>query len=147
MDNTPPNAAYTLPDPATLVEEIELAELFLQAAANNRARVRCVVIAAGVRDLLTDHQHDRGFDAVALELIHAPRSPVIAPGTYWTAAGERREIADDSGLWELHEHISELDAANAEGWQPLCTRIGISEDGTHYRLDLIKAAKLPRYLP
>jgi hypothetical protein len=106
------------------------------------ARAACLIIAAAVRDLLTDHDHEAPFDAVELELTLHPGC-VTTDGTYWTAAGEQRQIDDQHGLYETGEWTSYLTENNRVGWEPLCRRTGSDGQATVYRLDLIRAAELP----
>ncbi|MFI8944164.1 hypothetical protein [Streptomyces syringium] len=155
MPNTAPSAPYRVPGP--LIQAIEQARCEARAAEahpdsetraaarRHLAHVMCTVTAAAVRDILTDYHADADapFDAVALDLTLNRYGFVEAPGSYWTASGDRRRITDPMQLFNLTEWTDELDKDNRGGWEPLCEVTGRTSEGTHYRLDLIRAAQLP----
>ncbi|MGW6462038.1 hypothetical protein ACWF94_39950 [Streptomyces sp. NPDC055078] len=131
---------YHLPGPRELVNAIDTAQARLAAADAHRARVACTVIAAAVRDILTDFDHDAEFDATGLALLVGEhRGAVIPRGTYWTASDEVRHIEDPHAQDGLSEWVSHLNGDNRAGWEPLCTVLSRG----YYRLDLARAAQLP----
>lgn len=139
-----PHAAYALPPQRDIDRSRDAAAQLLNAATLYHARVMCLLAAAAVRDILTDGQSTTAFDAAALDLHLLPRGRVHAPGTYRTTNGQQRQITDPHDMYELDEWTGALNADNAAGWRPLCTRAGRLHDGTiHYRLDLTKACALP----
>ena len=121
-----------------------LADATQREADTRTGRVMCHIIAAGVRDILTDNDPDpeAPFDAVLAELISYPSGFVQLSGAYWTAAGERGEL-DPHALFELNEWAGYLDEANKHVWQPLCELISDQDGRAVYRLDLVRAAHGP----
>ncbi|MCM2388815.1 hypothetical protein [Streptomyces albipurpureus] len=131
---------YDLPEPGELTIAIDHAQAQLATADAHRARIACTVIAAAVRDILTDFDHDAEFDAAGLALRVGEYGCAAVPlGTYWTATDEVHHIEDPDALDGLSEWVSHLNWDNRAGWQPLC--IAISRG--YYRLDLARAAQLP----
>lgn len=104
------------------------------------ARVMCLVLAAAVRDILTQNDPSAPFDAVGLGLSENKYGTVtMAGGTYWTSTGEAR-IDDEFDQEALQEWADYLTEANRAGWQPLCTVVERADERTIYRLDLVAAA-------
>ncbi|MGP3750075.1 hypothetical protein [Streptomyces sp. IBSNAI001] len=121
-----------------------LAEATQREANTRTGRLMCHIIAAGVHDILTDHDPDPAApcDAVLAELICDPSGFVQLSGAYWTAAGERGEL-DPPALFELNEWAGYLDEANEHVWRPLCELISDQDGHAVYRFDLVKAARGP----
>ncbi|WP_327258213.1 hypothetical protein [Streptomyces sp. NBC_01244] len=132
--------SYTLPAALALAEAGDRAEQYEsdQAAA---ARAACLLLAATVRDLLTDCDHDAPFDATALELrLNPGPGTVSATGFYWTTEGERQEFQGAEDRYHLQGWAHYLTTDNQDTWEQLCT---VTDGGTHatrYRLDLIRAS-------
>ncbi|MFF1738005.1 hypothetical protein [Streptomyces sp. NPDC058247] len=117
----------------------------IHRAEKRLARVACALIAASVRDILTDHHPDPAvpFDARTLRLTVNRHRRVVTDGTYWTAAGEERRLTDPMAVLGLTEWTAELDAHNGDVWEPLCQHEATEGSLEHYRLDLVQAAVLP----
>lgn len=142
--------SYQLPDDLTAALDAarEHGETEEGEASPQLARVICTVLAAAVRDILTDFDHALPFDAVGLALYVHDRSGMVSvpAGTYWTASGQVRHIEDATALYGLSEWTDYLSVGNfAGGWGPLCTAVNPGADpaATVYRLDLTAAAHLP----
>ncbi|MEV4042848.1 hypothetical protein [Streptomyces sp. NPDC049744] len=137
-------APYTF-DPSNLTQAVDEARDRVHRAEARMARVACALIAASVRDILTDYDPDptAPFDAVTFRLTVNQHQRVITDGTYWTASGEERRITDHLDLFGLAEWTTELDYYNRAVWEPLCQYEGKEPGARHYRLDLAQAAVLP----
>ncbi|MFJ4343032.1 hypothetical protein [Streptomyces sp. NPDC088915] len=137
-------APYIL-DSSALIQAVDEARDRVRRAEARMTRVACALIAASVRDILTDYDPDPAapFDAVAFRLTVNPYRRVVTDGTYWTASGEERRITDHLDLFGLGEWVSELDGHNRDVWEPLCQDDGREDGLKRYRLDLAQAAALP----
>jgi hypothetical protein len=137
-------APYTF-DPRNLTLAVDEARDRVHRAEERMARVACALIAASVRDLLTDYDPDPAapFDAQTFRLTVNPHQRVVTDGTYWTASGEERRITDTFDLFGLAEWTTELDYYNRAVWEPLCRVEEKEGESTHYRLNLAQAAVLP----
>ncbi|MFJ8166538.1 hypothetical protein ACIRBY_37240 [Streptomyces sp. NPDC096136] len=135
--------AYTVPDGAHLAAAAKRVYDLQETgtAGPEMGRTVAVLLASVVRDVLTDCDHAAPFDAAALELTaySGTAATVAATGTYWTAAGEPRELTADDRA-ELNHWAYRLDHPGARsGWEPLCTVLSPGAV-TRYRLDLARAA-------
>ncbi|MFE4263427.1 hypothetical protein [Streptomyces sp. NPDC056883] len=132
--------SYTLPAALALAEAGDRAEQYETDQAG-AARAACLLLAATVRDLLTDCDHDAPFDATGLELrLNPGPGTVSATGYYWTADGERREFQGADDVYHLQGWAHFLTTDNQDTWEQLCA---VQDGGTHttwYRLDLIRAS-------
>jgi hypothetical protein len=137
-------APYTF-DPRNLTLAVDEARDRVHRAEERMARVACALIAASVRDILTDYDPDPAapFDAQTFRLTVNPHQRVVTDGTYWTASGEERRITDTFDLFGLAEWTTELDYYNRAVWEPLCRVEEKEGESTHYRLNLAQAAVLP----
>ncbi|MBD2829863.1 hypothetical protein ID875_20995 [Streptomyces globisporus] len=133
-------------DPDDLAQATNEARDRVHRAQARMARVTCALIAASVRDVLTDNDPDptAPFDAAHLRLHLYPSGRVGTDGTYWTIGGKRRRL-DMLDLFDLIHWTQLLNTANRQGWEPLCAE---EEDHAHhdltsFRLDLARAAALP----
>ncbi|MET9318791.1 hypothetical protein ABZX75_01115 [Streptomyces sp. NPDC003038] len=137
-----PGQSYQLPDGLHLAQALDRAEA-PGAQAADIARSMCLLLAATVRDILTDHDHDAAFDATGLELLFTlDNSTVKASGFYWTGDDTRLEFTGPEDTYHLDGWTSELDETNRETWSSLCEVL--SDDGhtVRYRLDLTRAVSL-----
>lgn len=139
--------AYELPSSRALAEAADNALNGNRTAHEHLGRVMAVVIAAGVRDILTGYQY-APFDAARLELIEGPDS-LFPTGRYWTAAGLERTFTEDVGkteagnaLHDLSGWTAYLDDNTRDVWRPLCEELPDREGRPVYALDLVKAASL-----
>lgn len=147
MSHTQTAARLTYPRiPHTAIHAAQLLADATQREADTRTgRVMCHIIAAGVRDILTDNDPDpqAPFDAVLAELVWYPSGGVVhLSGAYWTAAGTRGDL-DPHSVYELNEWAEYLGENNAHVWQPLCELISDDGDTAVYRFDLVRAARGP----
>ncbi|MER7688742.1 hypothetical protein [Streptomyces sp. NPDC097610] len=104
----------------------------------------CHIIAAGVRDILTDSDPapEAPFDAVLVELVQYPSGTVQLTGTYWTADLTPRQL-DMHAVHDLNEWAAHLNDDNGHVWKPLCELISDENDTAVYRFDLVRAAHGP----
>ncbi|MFD3890872.1 hypothetical protein [Streptomyces microflavus] len=139
------NPSYVIDQPAVATAHDQINDRIARAQ-ERLARVMCAALAASVRDILTDHHPDPAapFDAAYLRLNLYPSSQRVGTdGTYWTGAGERRQL-DMLDLFDLIQLTRALNGDNLPGWEPLCVREERARhDLTSYRLDLAQAAALP----
>lgn len=134
--------SYQLPDGLRLAQALDRAEA-PDAPAADVARSMCLGLAATVRDILTDHDHEAAFDATGLELVFTlANSSVNASGSYWTGDGTRREFAGTEDTYHLNEWAHSLDGTNRDTWAALCEVLGENSHTVRYRLDLTRAAAL-----
>ncbi|MFJ3366424.1 hypothetical protein [Streptomyces anthocyanicus] len=121
-----------------------LAEATQREADTRTGRVMCHIIAAGVRDILTDHDDDPAapFGAVLVEVVQYPSGTVQLTGTYWTADRSAGQL-DPWSVHELNEWAAHLDDDNGHVWKPLCELISDENDTAVYRFDLVRAARGP----
>ncbi|MEW1804203.1 hypothetical protein ACIGO7_07870 [Streptomyces virginiae] len=133
--------SYQLPDDRHLAQALDRAEA-PDAKADDVARIMCLLLAAEVRDILTDHQYPAPFDATGLELLCTADGTVRASGAYWTGDGTRREFEEAGAEYHLGAWACELDNTNRDTWSPLCEPLGDNGHTARYRLDLIRAAAL-----
>lgn len=137
--------SYLPPTTAALRHAVTTADTLRESAPAANARMVCTVIAAAVRDILTNDTPGARFDAAALELVlDEGTGGVHATGTYWTVNGEQRRITEQDDVDGLAEWTRELNSLNRSGWQPLCEsepRRGTA--GRPFRLNLMRAAQLP----
>ncbi|WP_328925550.1 hypothetical protein OG429_13430 [Streptomyces sp. NBC_00190] len=107
------------------------------------ARSICLLLAATVRDLLTDCDHDAAFDATGLELVLNRTTEVAtATGFYWTSGGQYAEFTGTWDIFHLRNWSSGLTSHNRETWAQLCEVLGEDDEYARYRLDLTRAAAL-----
>lgn len=133
--------SYTLPDAQHLYDAERRAEELWSLSESGTgddeaARIMCLMLAAALRDILTDHDHVAAFDATGLELDFR-HGAGTATGVYWTASGHTRRIADPVDVGDLDYRSWQLRFDNRGGWEPLCTPTGRHNV---YRLDLPRAA-------
>ncbi|WP_406738591.1 hypothetical protein OG365_24550 [Streptomyces sp. NBC_00853] len=134
--------SYQLPDGLHLAQALDRAEA-PDAPAADIARSMCLLLAATVRDILTDHDHDAAFDATDLELLFTlANGTVNASGSYWTGDGTCREFAGTEDTYDLNGWAHSLDETNRETWASLCEVLGENGHTVRYRLDLTRAAAL-----
>ncbi|KPI33294.1 hypothetical protein OV450_1382 [Actinobacteria bacterium OV450] len=151
MTTQPPTRpAYPLPDGRAISTAAHEALEVARKANERLGRAMAVTVAAAVRDILTDCDHEAPFDAAGLELVEDDGATLHATGRYWTADGEARDFAttpgvDDGqfGVFEMNEWVNYLGDSNWEVWRPLCTSEPDREGRSVWRLDLAKAAALP----
>ncbi|WP_406050980.1 hypothetical protein OG280_26365 [Streptomyces virginiae] len=137
-----PGQSYQLPDGLHLAQALDRAEA-PDAEAADIARSMCLLLAATVRDILTDHDHDAGFDATGLELLFtAANGTVNAPGSYWTGDGTHREFEGTEDTYHLDGWAHALDETNRDTWASLCEVLDDNGHTVRYRLDLTRAAGL-----
>ncbi|WP_327413843.1 hypothetical protein [Streptomyces sp. NBC_01233] len=130
--------SYQLPDGLHLAQALDRAEA-PDAPAADIARSMCLLLAATVRDILTDHDHN----ATGLELLFSlANSTVNASGSYWTGDGTRREFAGTEDTYHLNGWAHSLDETNRDTWASLCEVLGENGHTVRYRLDLTRAAAL-----
>ncbi|MEY2233135.1 hypothetical protein [Streptomyces sp. BF23-19] len=133
--------SYQLPDDRHLAQALDRAEA-PDAQADDIARIMCLLLAATVRDILTDHEYPAAFDAVGLELHATADGTVRTTGAYWVGDGTRREFEEPGAEYHLDAWACELDNANRDTWAPLCELLSDDSGTARYRLDLIRAAAL-----
>lgn len=140
--------AYELPASRALAEAADKALNDNRTAHEQLGRVMAVVTAAGVRDILTGHQHDAPFDAARLELTEGADS-LFPTGRYWTAAGAERTFTEDVGQTEAGNALHDLSGwtayldDNTRGvWRPLCDELPDRDGRPVFALDLVRAASL-----
>lgn len=141
-----PNA-YAHPDLAAMHQAVEDADRTLATAADYRARVQCTVIAAAVRDVLTDGDTHAPCDAASIAFWVGNDGTRMPHPVYWTTADEQRSFPVNDDFRELCALVGGLNSANRAGWEPLCTTTDDHGAVSWYRLDLVQAAQLPPAAP
>lgn len=148
MDTThnPNSRSFSPPDSKVLAQALDSA---LDAASgpdpcgHRIARVVCTVLAAAVRDALTDFDPDGAFDAVALELMLNRYGDATTSGRFWRADGTESAITDPVWLFDVGEWTPYLTGASSSTWRELCSPLASPEASvSRCRLDLLRAARL-----
>ncbi|WP_434593308.1 hypothetical protein [Streptomyces sp. A5-4] len=149
-NQAPKSPAYPLPDGRTISTAAHEALNAHFAAVTRLGRVMAVVTAAAVRDVLTDNDHEAGFDAAHAELVEAVDGSLHATGRYWTADGTETSFTEaigeadaGMGVFGMNEWVPYLGYENSDVWKPLVTTLPDRDGQPAYRFDLAKAAALP----
>ncbi|MFE6186479.1 hypothetical protein ACFQ6U_18850 [Streptomyces sp. NPDC056465] len=151
MTSPTPAPSYSIPDGAVERAALHDAIHNTHQASQRLARGVIVVIAAAVRDILTNNHPGAPFDAVYAELREARDGSLWATGRYWTKNGEDRTFATTEGVedpdmatYGMNEWVPYLDGSNYDTWGPFVTELPVdpSRLGRSYRFDLARAAVL-----
>ncbi|MFF4292117.1 hypothetical protein ACFY0N_00505 [Streptomyces vinaceus] len=150
MTNHAPQApAYQLPTGRQISTAAHDSLAARDAAIDRLGRVMAVVTAAAVRDILTDCDHDAGFDAAHVELTEGASGSLFPTGRYWTTSGQELTFAStpgverpEDGIYQMSEWTTYLDDSTRDVWWPLVEELADNKGRPAYRFDLAKAAGL-----
>ncbi|WP_030236842.1 hypothetical protein [Streptomyces sp. NRRL S-350] len=142
--------AYNLPDGEAIGAAVDAVLIEEQGDRQRLGRVMLVVLAAAVRDILTNCEPGAGFDAAHAELVQGADGELSLTGRYWTGGWEELTFATtpgvedaEVGLHDVTEWTQYLDESTAPTWRPVCTALPSRGGRPAYRVDLGLAATLP----